>query len=151
MHLDRRRTNGDSGNLIVGDAHVACRCGTDRPPHQPCNRANVHVEFCPPECARALVCTLSLFVLFLLPDLNRFLPPIIRGRWVEYAVVVLLMAYAIAQRLATGDTAGTRYGAWARAGLKRLDHFADWALRGGLARRWACSASAFFWGGFLTT
>ena len=80
-----------------------------------------------------LSCTLGLIVLVLMPDLVWYVPSRIRDNWALAVAFSCLMAYAIASRLAATEPEGRTLGAWAGAGLKRLDTCTDWVLRRGMA------------------
>jgi hypothetical protein len=80
-----------------------------------------------------LVGTLCLFVLLVLPELYRILPWTIRRLWVEELAIFCLLAYVIARRIAVTGPDGSWSVQRATTGLKWLDCFTDWALRGGLA------------------
>jgi hypothetical protein len=80
-----------------------------------------------------LACTFGLFVLLLMPALNEIIPPELREYRVEAFAAGCLIAFAITRRLAAAEGQGGKSNLWARAGLKRLDRWTDWALNGGLA------------------
>ena len=80
-----------------------------------------------------LSCTLGLIVVVLMPDLVWYVPSRIRDNWALAVALSCLMAYAIVRRLAATEPEGRTLGAWAGAGLKRLDTCTDWVLRQGMA------------------
>ena len=69
------------------------------------------------------------------PDLVRFIPENIPRHWAEALAFFCVVAYAIARRLAVTTSEGRKSSEWARAGLKWLDVFSDWALRDGPGAR----------------